>query len=256
MNEEKNYFDTIAEGYEQLDTGLTPVRHFSEVYSLLNIIGPLDSETISELACSDGFFSRLLKKSGAGSLMAVDISPKMIEVANAHEIREPLGITYSVASIMDIGVSGRFDLVFSPFVMSYAKDRHELLEMCRILHGNLKPGGRLVTMNDNPGLMPNSETGFAKYGKTKRITPPIEDGAKLTVTWIVRNEQGKEEYLAFDCKYYTKDALEWAFSEAGFVDIRMHHPMVSPEGLEKYGEAYWALFLENPLLVFFECRKK
>lgn len=256
MNDEQIYFDTIAEGYKQLDTGMTPVRRFSEIYSLLNIIERLDGDSILELACSDGFFSRLLKQTGAGLVMAVDLSPKMIEAAKAYESKEPLGITYRVGSIMDMGVLGQFDLVFSPFVMSYAKDRYELLEMCRILYGNLKPGGRLVSMNDNPDLMPDSETGFFKYGKTKRITPPMVDGAKLTVTWIVPNEQGKEEHLAFDCKYYTKDTLEWSLTEAGFVDIRMHRPEVSPEGLEKYGEAYWELFLTNPLLVFFECWKQ
>ncbi len=83
----------------------------------------------------------------------------------------------------------------------------------------------------------------------------MEDGAKLTVTWIARSEQGKMEKLAFDCRYYTGNALEGALSEAGFADIRMHHPKVSPEGMEKYGKGFWELFLKNPLLVFFKCNK-
>ena len=127
--------------------------------------------------------------------------------------------------------------------------------MCKVLHANLKPGGKLLSMNDNPELLPDSETGYAAYGKTKRINGPAEDGAKLTVTWVVPDAQGRPEHLAFDCRYFTREALEWALAGAGFVDIRIHRPEVSPEGLETFGEQYWARFLENPLLVFIEASK-
>ncbi|HRP77244.1 MAG TPA: class I SAM-dependent methyltransferase [Rhodocyclaceae bacterium] len=254
MSEQK-YFDTIAEGYGTLDTGTTPVRRFSEVYTLLRRLPPVQGRSVLELACSDGFFSRLIKSEGAASLIAVDLSPQMIALARAHEAAEPLGIDYRVGSVFDIGVLGAFDVVFSPFVMSYAKDRQELLEMCKVLHANLKPGGKLLSMNDNPELLPDSETGYAAYGKTKRISGPAEDGAKLTVTWVVPDAQGRPEHLAFDCRYFTREALEWALAGAGFVDIRIHRPEVSPEGLATFGEEYWARFLENPLLVFIEASK-
>jgi len=152
-------------------------------------------------------------------------------------------------------VLGQFDLVFTPFVMSYAKDRTELLEMCRILYRNLKPGGRLLSMNDNPHLLPDSVTGFAKYGKTKRIITPVEDGATVEVTWVAPDNQGKKQYLSFQCQYFTQEAFEWALGEAGFETIRVHYPQVSPEGLELYGDAYWELFLKHPLLVFIEAQK-
>lgn len=189
MSEQK-YFDTIAEGYGTLDTGTTPVRRFSEVYTLLRRLPPVLGRSVLELACSDGFFSRLIKSKGAASLIAVDLSPQMIALARAHEAAEPLGIDYRAA-----------------------------------------------------------------YGKTKRINGPAEDGAKLTVTWVVPDAQGRPEHLAFDCRYFTREALEWALAGAGFVDIRIHRPEVSPEGLETFGEQYWARFLENPLLVFIEASK-
>ena len=125
MSEQK-YFDTIAEGYGTLDTGTTPVRRFSEVYTLLRRLPPVLGRSVLELACSDGFFSRLIKSKGAASLIAVDLSPQMIALARAHEAAEPLGIDYRVGSVFDIGVLGAFDVVFSPFVMSYAKDRQEV----------------------------------------------------------------------------------------------------------------------------------
>ncbi|MDD5364672.1 MAG: class I SAM-dependent methyltransferase [Gallionellaceae bacterium] len=255
MNEEQRYFNKIAEGYQALDTGSTPVRKFSEVPSLLKYAQPLAGAAILELACSDGFFSRLLKNAGAASVLAMDLSPQMIELACLEEARKPLGIAYRVGSVLEMGVLGQFDMVFSPFVMSYAKDRQELLAMCRALYRNLKPGGRLLSMNDNPSLLPDSETGFSKYGKIKRIAPPVQDGARLTVTWVAPDSNATLQSLAFECRYYTRESLEWALTEAGFVDVCIHHPEVSPEGLAAYGQAYWALFLEHPLLVFIAARR-
>ncbi|NTV95231.1 MAG: class I SAM-dependent methyltransferase [Thiobacillus sp.] len=255
MNEEQRYFDKIAEGYRALDTGGTPVRRFSEVPSLLKHAQPLAGMAVLELACSDGFFSRLLRRAGAASVLAMDLSPEMIALARAAEAEAPLGIDYRIGSVLDMGVLGQFDLVFSPFVMSYARDRHELLAMAKALFANVRPGGRLLSMNDNPGLLPDSETGFAKYGKTKRITPPVQDGADLTVTWRVPDAAGRDRSLAFECRYFTREALEWALAEAGFADVRIRHPEVSPEGLAAHGEEYWRLFLQHPLLVFISARR-
>ncbi|AHF00155.1 class I SAM-dependent methyltransferase [Thioalkalivibrio paradoxus] len=252
---EQQYFDTIADGYGTLDTGSTPVRRYAETHTLSRLLPPLQGRTVLELACSDGFFSRIIRRHGAASVLAVDLSPQMIALARLHEERDPLGIEYRTGSVLDIGILGAFDLVFSPFVMSYAKDRAELLQMCRILYDNLKPGGTLLSMNDNPDLLPDSETGFEKYGKTKRIAELAKDAAKLTVTWLVPDAEGGIQQLAFDCRYFTRDALEWALSEAGFVDVRIHRPGISPEGMERYGTDYWTLFLEHPLLVFVKARK-
>lgn len=251
----EEYFDVIADGYNAVDTGNTPVRRYSEVYTLLNIVGDLTGKTVLDMACSDGFFTRKLKEAGADKVIGVDLSAKMIELARLHESQRPLGIEYHVSSVFDVGVLGNFDLVFTPFVMSYAQTRAELFEMCRILNANLKPGGRLISMNDNPNLLIDSETDFAKYGKMKRMTPPVADGAKITVTWVVPRDNGDEQRVAFECNYFSRETLEWALLGAGFKDIRLHHPEVSSDGLKKYGRSFWQRFLDHPLLVFIECRK-
>jgi len=256
MKDDKTYFDKIAEGYEQLETGLTPVRHYCEAYTALKLVQPLEDKSVLELACSDGYFSRLLKKGGAHSLRGIDLSPNMIDLARAEEAHDPLGIDYQVGNVLEMGVIGEFDLVYSSFVLSYAKDRLEMLDMCRVFYQNVKPGGRLISMNDNPALLPDSVTGFAKYGKTKRVTPGLEDGATITVTWENLNDKGEREDFSFDCKYYSRETLEWALTEAGFTDVCLHQPEVSPEGMAKFGENYWELFLQHPLLVFITCHKE
>ena len=251
MHPQEKYFDEIAMGYDRMDTGSTAVRKYCEAPTALKLASPLHGKSVLEVACSDGFFSRLLKQAGALRMTGVDLSPKMIALAQARERKEPLGIVYHVADILrESTLTEDFDLVFSSFVLSYARDRDELLSMCRALRKRLKPGGRLISMNDNPDLLEDSVTGFSKYGKTKRVFPSLKDGATITVSWEEIDEHGSTESFSFDCEYFTRDTLVRSLQEAGFSDVKVHQPEVSKEGLDLLGREYWQLFLNNPLLVF------
>ncbi|KHF25058.1 hypothetical protein BOW28_11510 [Solemya velum gill symbiont] len=256
MNKDKqSYFDKIAHGYKALSTDLTPIRSYSEVYTLLKRIGDINGKEVLHVACSDGYFSRLIKQAGAKSLLGVDLSPNMIAIAEQHEKKSPLGITYQVADVFSMELDSRFDILFSSFAMSYATTRDQLLKMCVILYERLKPGGKLISMNDHPELKIDCETGYQKYGKTKRIIPPVQDGANIEVTWIAPDENNKLSEIKFKCHYFTRDAFIDALTRAGFVDIKFNSPEVSPEGLELFGESYWTTFLSNPLLIFIEAQK-
>jgi SAM-dependent methyltransferase len=252
---DSHYFDSIAEQYGVVDIGSAPVRRHSQVYTLLELAGSLEGKAVLELACSDGFFTRRLKAAGAERVVGADLSEKMITLAKASEAQRPLGIEYRVTNVYDLGVVGSFDLVVSSFLLHYAPDRDDLVEMCRILHANVKPGGRLISINDHPDSPCNSVDGFEKYGETKRIASPAEDGAKLTVTFIIPDAKGKEQRVAFDCNYFSRETLRWALEKAGFRDVTFHDPEVSPAGLEEYGREYWELFFEHPLHVYIECCK-
>jgi len=176
----------------------------------------------------------------------------MVSLARSIEEQRPCGIEYLVTNVYDLGVIGSFDLVVSSFLLHYAPDRENLLEMCRIIHANLKPGGRLISINDHPDSPCDSVSGFEKYGETKLIAPAAEDGAKLTVTFIIPDEDGKEQRVSFDCNYFSRETLRWGLEAAGFRDVRFHDPEVSPAGQEAFGRDYWQLFLDHPLHVYIE----
>ncbi len=249
------YFDGIAAHYEKVDIGSAPVRRYSQVYTLLKLAGSLAGRSVLEVACSDGFFTRKLKAAGAERVVGADLSGSMISLARATEDRSPLGIEYLATDVHELGDLGRFDLVVSSFLLHYARDRDELLEVCRILYANLRPGGHLISINDHPDSPCDSVTGFEKYGETKWISPPAEDGAKLTVNFIVADAVAGEQRVSFDCNYFTEETLRWALDNAGFRDVRFHEPQVSAAGLEAFGSEYWRLFLEHPLHVYIEGRR-
>lgn len=253
--EEQIYFDSIAKGYDSLDTGDTPIRKYCEVPTVLKALSPLKGKKILELACSDGFFSRLMMNQGASSVTAVDLSPEMIENAVRLEENNPLGIQYKVGSVLELDGADEFDMIFSPFVMSYAKDTTELVEMCKRMYGCLKKGGCLVSMNDNPDMLIDSSVRFLKYGKTKKIHTPVMDGTKITVTWYANDKLGRQEALSFQCNYFKKNTFFIALEKAGFTNIKIQSPFVTQDGLHKFGHDYWEDMLQHPLFVVFSAQK-
>ena len=72
--------------------------------------------------------------------MGVDISARMIELAGQEEAANPLMIEYIVGDVQKLGEIGRFDLVVAPYLLNYARSKEQLLDMCRAVVNNLKPG--------------------------------------------------------------------------------------------------------------------
>lgn len=72
-------YDPFAEQYRRSKEA--PFRKHVEQYTVRRLTGPLQGESALDLACGEGFYSRLLKAWGAGRVVGVDMSPNMIELA-------------------------------------------------------------------------------------------------------------------------------------------------------------------------------
>ncbi|MEH1913482.1 class I SAM-dependent methyltransferase [Nostoc sp.] len=71
-------FDNIALQFQKLNK--LPYRLYGEAYTYLNLIGDVAGKSILDLACGEGFFTRLLKQNGAARLVGVDISSEMHQI--------------------------------------------------------------------------------------------------------------------------------------------------------------------------------
>ena len=119
----------------------------------------------------------------------------MIKLARSQETSEPLGIQYCVgdASAIDFGATS--DLVFAAYLLNYASNYEELLSMCEAIARNLKPGGRFLTVNNNPNDPPsNFETGRV-YGYSKRLQGSLQEGAPII--WSFHLPEGTVEVTWF-----------------------------------------------------------
>ncbi len=243
-------YDPIAKEYQRAKQH--PWRTHIEAYTLDQLIPALDGETVIDIACGEGHYTRRLREKGAARVVGVDLSPRMIELAQVQEARRALGgLEYRVGDGKDLPFEGEFDLAFAAYFLNYAHDRRELQEMCAAVARCLKPGGRFVTVNSSPLLDFDPGRSYRQYGFEAKIHGGLREGAPII--WRIFLEDG----TFFDIENYflDKDIHEEAFHAAGFTKIIWHGPRLSPDGEIAFGRDFWKPFLDHPTIAFIECVK-
>jgi SAM-dependent methyltransferase len=239
-------YDRIAEEYKRAKQ--QPWRFYIERYTLFRLIGDLVGKSVLDLACGEGYYTRALRHKGAAQVVGIDLSAGMIELAQKEEARKPLGIEYRVQDARDVERTEAFDLVVAAYLLNYAQTREDLLAMTQAVARSLKPGGRFVTVNNNPEQPPEQFALGRPYGFVKSMAGELREGTPITFTIFL--DSGPIDITNYHLSVATH---EWAFRSAGLHDVRWHGPEVSPEGVSAFGAEHWADFLASPPVTFIEC---
>lgn len=175
-------YDAIAGVYK--DSKQLSFRKYIEEYTLFETLGDISGVKALDLACGEGFYTRKLKRAGAGEVLGVDVSAEMIRLAEAEERARPTGCRYLNRDAMALVLDEPVDLVVAMYLLNYARDADELLRFVRAAHGALKPGGRFVGFNDNVLNAPGGTVSYARYGFEKAYTgaPSEEKPSESTPT--------------------------------------------------------------------------
>jgi ubiquinone/menaquinone biosynthesis C-methylase UbiE len=241
-------YDFISEQYKRAK--LQPWRAHVEAFTFLRQIGDSNGKSVLDLACGEGFYSRILKKRGAAEVTGIDLSEKMIELARKQEQAIPLQIDYKVGDAKNLVLGKKYDLVVAAYLLNYARNASELLAMFQTIADCLKPGGRFVTVNSNPGLDFSTAPSFRQYGFETIVLGPWKE--ETPVQWKFHLEDGTIEIE----NYYLNIAThEDASRAAGLHSISWCPPSVSEEGKRTFGEDYWSRLLAEPPLICMECSK-
>jgi toxoflavin synthase len=241
-------YDTIAEDYKRAKQ--QPWRSSIESFTLLGLVGDLTGKSVVDLACGEGFYTRILRRHGAGRVVGVDLSEGMIALAREEEEARPLGIEYLVRDGRNPGLPGEFDLAVAAYLLNYARDRGELGAMCRGIAAALKPGGRFVTVNTNPALDFAGLPSLREYGLDVEADGELREGSPITWTFYLDDGPLRVENYHLDTA-----AHEEALRAAGFRQVRWHQPELSPSGEAARGRAYWEPFLSHAPVIFIVCVK-
>ncbi len=228
---------------------LLPWRIYMESYSFLRWLGPIKSLKVLDLACGEGYYTRKFRREGAQTVVGVDVSPSMIDLARAQEQNDQLGITYHVADASKLALVQEFDLVGAAYLLNYAQNKEQLLSMCQVIADHLRLGGRFVTINSNPTYHAPASAlyhyGFTSENKGTHEGDPViykfykEDGSYISVTNF----------------HLKKETYEWGLRKVGFKDITWHHLEISPEGIDMFGKAYWEIIMHEQPVIGLSCRK-
>jgi len=154
--------DPIAEQYQR--SKQQPWRTDLEAFSLLNLVGDPTGQSVLDLACGEGFYTRQICRRGAARTVGIDLSAGMIELAQQQEFSQALGIRDFVGDARALKIADQFDVVVSAYLLNYARDAAELQLMCQNIASVLKPSGRFVTVNSSPLLQFPSAPSFRPYG--------------------------------------------------------------------------------------------
>jgi ubiquinone/menaquinone biosynthesis C-methylase UbiE len=241
-------YDPIAEQYKR--SKLQPWRTHVESFTLMALLGDLSGATIVDVACGEGYYTRLLRARGASKVRGVDLSAHMVELARAQEAQHSLGIEYLVGDARDLGLAPEHELVVAAYLLNYARDRAELRAMCRSLARCLKAGGRFVTVNQSAMLDFRSAPSYRAYGFETTATGEWREGTPISWTFYLDDGPFSIENYHLDVATHEEE-----LRSAGFREVRWHAPRLSPEGESAFGREFWATFLDHSPITFIECVK-
>ncbi len=224
-------YNLIANEYAYSKT--LPWRKHLESFTFFNHIGSLKGKSVLELACGDGFYTRLTKLNGAKEVIGTDLSDQMIALALKREELHPLGITYQVADALALNLDKKFDLVIASYLLNYAHNKNELDTMCKVITNHLKSGGRFVTINNNPDCkLPNLS--MRKYG-FERIQTGTKEGDEIIYKLFLPNDS----HINIINYHLSKETHEECFEKNFLRNIQWHNMEISNQGEVEFGEDYW-----------------
>ncbi|MDI6857264.1 MAG: methyltransferase domain-containing protein [Dehalococcoidia bacterium] len=147
----RHWDDNAARWAEQVRRGWDVCRETFNNPAFFDLLGDVRGKDVLDAGCGEGHNTRLLARMGA-RVTAIDISPRMIELARAEEAREPLSIRYEVASFSDMPLfaDASFDLVVSTMAVM---DGPDLAGAFHEIYRVLRPGGRLTFSVTHPCFM-------------------------------------------------------------------------------------------------------
>jgi SAM-dependent methyltransferase len=237
-------YDRIGDRYSEAKT--QPFRIHLEAYTLEALAGDLRGARVLDLACGDGFYSRRLARRGASATLGVDASAEMVALGRRAEEAEPLGCRYLHADVGDVAALGRFDVVVLAYLLNYARTHDELRRFCEVAHRHLRPGGRLVGVNDHTEDGRSGTRDFTAHGFRKVGPDPYVEGTPITYEFLL--PEGRS--FAITNYYWRPETYAEALGAAGFRDVEWHHFATAPEAAALPAGFFDDLREQHPLAAF------
>ena len=184
---------------------------------MLDSLGDVRGQSVIDIGCGEGRFSRLLSQLGA-TVTGVDLTEPLLEKARSLSTGE----TYLIGNAETLhGIEGDdFDLAVSYIVLVDLLDHRSAINAA---YRVLRPGGRFVVCNIHP-MRSSQSGGWIKQGDTK-LFYPVDN----------YTHEGPREFNWFDRTFVnmhrTLSSHITAFLDAGFTLRALHEPVPSEEEL-------------------------
>lgn len=146
MKENKYDNDVFFEKYSQMNRSKDGLIAAGEWEVLKGLLPSFDKKRMLDLGCGYGWHCIYAMEQGAASVVGVDISQKMLEVA--RQKTEFPQVEYICAAMEDIDFpKGSFDIILSSLALHYIKDFDSVVKKAESL---LKSGGSFIFSCEHP----------------------------------------------------------------------------------------------------------
>jgi ubiquinone/menaquinone biosynthesis C-methylase UbiE len=227
-------YERMADVYaSQLAT--RPYNAYYERPALLALLPPLPGLDILDIGCGPGLYAEHLLMEGAASITALDVSPRMAELASERLAGRPAEVRVAdVSEGLPFLEDEAIDLAIAPLMIHYLRHLETAFtEINRVL----KPGGRFVFSTHHPlAEYPVDSTSGIYFD-----TEPVEQ---------VWDELGSVRFFRRPLSDITE-----SLAHSGFVIERLIEPRpteafraASPRGYER--------LLRTPTFLLLRARKK
>lgn len=240
-------YDVLSRQYQRSKS--LPFRVHSEIPNHLELLGDLRGLRVLDLACGEGFYTRLIRQAGAERVVGVDLSAEMIALARQQEQARPLGIEYIAAPAESLSDLGEFDIVSAAFLLNCAPDESSLSAMTRAAASLLVPEGRLVATISNMGHHPGVD--YSSYQMTTNIAAGLPFGAPYNITFLLDSDT-----FTITNFNHSQASYDAACESAGLNVVGWHPPTVTEQGIQQYGREFWNTWLSHPGIWRLEARKR
>lgn len=216
--------DHFFEKYRELRSTEDNYNCLVEQPAIKELLPDLEGKAILDLGCGYGNNCIDFIRKGASRVVGIDISHKMLEVAqkvNSNEL-----IDYMLLDMKDIGVlTQKFDLVFSSLAFHYVKDFQGLLQDIKTL------------LNDNGILLFSQEHPYTTAPMGGALWTKDEAGNKIHYNLSDYMRSGKRQVKWFDNdieKYHrTVSEILNSMIAQGFVINNIVEPVPDEYALER-----------------------
>lgn len=244
MSEPAEY-DRIGDRYSEAKQ--QPFRIHMEAHTLETLAGDVRGASVVDFACGDGFYSRRLMRLGAERTLGIDASHEMVVLGRQAEDAAPLGCRYAHGDVGDAHDLGPFDVAVAAYLLNYAHTRDELRRFCVVAFESLRPGGRLLGVNDfteDPGA---GTRDFTRHG-FRKIGPGVaSEGSPITYEFLL--PEGRS--FAITNFYWRPETYLAELRAAGFTTVAWHPFTLSSAGAAAHPSGFFDdLIAAQPLAAF------
>ncbi|MEG2813847.1 MAG: class I SAM-dependent methyltransferase [Oscillospiraceae bacterium] len=176
---------TFFEHYKNLCESPDNAANIEERPTIMGLLPDLKGKAILDLSCGYGVNCMLFSEMGAEKIMGIDVSPKMIEIANQENSAK--NIKYQFLNMTEIDtINERFDIVFCSLAFNYIAD---FTAMLKKIHTVLEYNGTLIFSQEHPFVTaPMSGSSWTKSERGKPLYYNLADymiDGKREIDWFV-----------------------------------------------------------------------